>query len=198
MTRVLGLTGSAGMGKSAVAAMLRRMRVPVFDADAAVHALQGPAGALVPAIEALFPGTTGAHGVDRPALAGAVLHDRAALRRLERLVHPAVAAERRRFVRRHAARPLVVLDVPLLFEAGGWRGVDRIAVVSAAAWQQRARVMRRPGMTAARLARLRRLQWPDARNRARADFVIPTGGTFDRTRGAVRRMLACLRATARR
>ena len=186
------------MGKSTVAALFRKSGVPVFDADAAVHLLQGPGGALVPAIEALHPGTTGPLGVDRRALGAVVLHDRAALRRLERLVHPAVAREKRRFLRRHQGRPLVVLDVPLLFEAGGWREVDRIAVVSAAAWQQRRRLLRRPAMTPARLARLRALQLPDPAKRARADLVIPTGGTLGRTGAAVRRAIACFRAEARR
>jgi dephospho-CoA kinase len=198
MTLTLGLTGSAGMGKSTVAAMLRAQGVPVFDADAAVHRLQGPGGALVVRIEALHPGTTGPAGVNRQALGAAVLHDRAALRRLERLIHPAVADERRRFLRRHRAHPLVVFDIPLLFEAGGWRDVDRVAVVSAAAWQQRRRLLARPGMTGTKLARLRALQLPDAQKRARADVVIPTGGTKLRTRAAVTRLVACLRGRARR
>ena len=192
MTIVLGLTGSIGMGKSTVAAMFRTARVPVFDADAEVRVLQGPAGRLLGAIEALHPGTTNAAGVDRGRLAQAVLGDRAALARLERLIHPEVDRARRAFLRRHRARPLVVLDIPLLFEKGGWRRVDAIAVVSAAAWQQRRRVLARPGLSAARLARIRALQLPDAAKRARADFVIPTGGTIGRTRGAVRAIVACL------
>lgn len=192
MSLILGLTGSIGMGKSTVAAMFRRAGVPLFDADVEVRILQGPGGALLAAIEALHPGTTEAAGVDRGRLARAVLGDKAALARLERLVHPQVDRARRRFVRRHAARPLVVLDIPLLFEKGGWRRVDRIAVVSAAAWQQRRRVLARPGMSGARLARVRALQWPDAAKRRRADFVIPTGGTLAETRAAVRRIVACL------
>ena len=191
MTVVLGLTGSIGMGKSTVAAMFRKARIPVFDADAAVHRMQGPGGLLVAAIEALHPGVTGGAGVDRARLGQAVLGDRMALARLERLIHPQVERARRRFLRRHRARPLVVLDIPLLFEKGGWRRVDRIAVVAAAAWQQRRRVLARPGMTAARLARIRALQLPDAAKRARADFVIPTGGGFGATRAAVRRIIAC-------
>ncbi len=198
MTIVLGLTGSIGMGKSTVAATFRRMRVPVFDADAEVRRLQGPAGRLLGAIEALHPGTTGQAGVDRGRLAQAVLGDRAALARLERLIHPEVDRARRIFLRRHRARRLVVLDIPLLFEKGGWRRVDVIAVVSAAAWQQRRRVLARPGMSAARLARIRALQLPDAAKRARADYVILTGGTMARTRAAVRAIVACLMGTARR
>ncbi len=193
---VLGLTGSIGMGKSTVAAMFRAARVPVFDADAAVHALQGKGGGLLAAVEALFPGTTGALGVDRAALAGIVLRDKAALHRLERLVHPAVATMQRDFLRRHRAHRLVVLDIPLLFEKGGWRRVDAIAVVSAPAWMQRARVLARPGMTPGRLARIRALQVPDAEKRRRADHVIDTGTTRFQTAAAVRQLTACLRARA--
>ena len=193
MSFVLGLTGSIGMGKSTVAAMFRREGVPVFDADAEVHRLQGPGGALVAAIEALHPGTTNAAGVDRGRLGQAVLGDKAALRRLERLVHPAVARAQRRFLRRHRARPLVLLDIPLLFERGGWRRVDAVAVVSAPGWRQRARVLARPGMNMARLARVRALQIADAEKRRRADFVIPTGGSRDATRAAVRHIVACLK-----
>jgi dephospho-CoA kinase len=191
---VLGLTGSIGMGKSTVAAMFRAAGVPVFDADAAVHHLQGKDGRLVTAIEAAFPGTTGALGVDRAALGRTVLHDKAALRRLERLVHPAVVTMQRTFLRRHRGHRLVVLDIPLLFEKGGWRRVDRIAVVSAPAWVQRARVLARPGMTSARLARIRALQMSDAEKRRRADFVIENGGDLASTRAAVRQLIACLHA----
>lgn len=192
MSLILGLTGSIGMGKSIVAAMFRRAGVPLFDADGEVRLLQGPGGALLAGIEALHPGTTDAAGVDRGRLAQAVLGDRAALARLERLIHPRVDRARRHFLRRHAARPLVVLDIPLLFEKGGWRRVDRIAVVSAAAWQQRRRVLARPGMTGAKLARIRALQMSDAQKRRRADFVIPTGGSLSETRAAVCRIVACL------
>ena len=191
MTCVVGLTGSIGMGKSTVAAMFRKLGVPVFDADAAVRAMQRPGGTLLAAIEALYPGTTDAAGVDRGALGQRVFGDKAALAALERLIHPAVARARLGFLRRHASRPLLELDIPLLLEKGGWRRVDRIAVVSAAAWQQRTRVLARPGMDSARLARIRRLQMPDAAKRARADIVIPTGGSLDRTRAAVRRIVAC-------
>lgn len=194
MTLKLGLTGSIGMGKSTVAGMFADAGVPVFDADACVHALQGPGGALVAAIGARFPDTTGADGVDRTALGEAVLGDPAALAALEAIVHPAVAAARARFVADHADAALVVFDVPLLFETGGERGVDRVAVVSAPAATQRTRVLARPGMTGSRLAAILTRQMPDAEKRARADFVIPTGGTLDETRGAVRALIACLRA----
>ncbi|MCW3834887.1 dephospho-CoA kinase [Sphingomonas canadensis] len=188
----LGLTGSIGMGKSTVAAMFADAGVPVFDADAEVHRLQGPGGALVGRIEAAFPGTTGPGGVDRKRLGEAVLGDDAAIRRLESIVHPAVAEARAAFLAAHADAPLVLLDVPLLFEAGGWSQVDRIAVVSAAAEVQRARVMARPGMTAERFESILARQLPDAEKRARADFVIPTGGSLDETRAAVDAVIACL------
>jgi dephospho-CoA kinase len=198
MSFVLGLTGSIGMGKSTIAGMLRRLGIPVFDADAEVRRLQGPGGELIAAIESYHPGTTGPSGVDRVKLGQAVFGDRAALERLERLVHPAVARARSRFLRRHRARPLVVLDVPLLFEKKGWRRVDAILVVSAAAWQQRKRVLARPGMTAAKLARIRALQIPDAEKRRRADFVVSTGGTKQRSLAELRRIVACTGARARR
>lgn len=189
---VLGLTGSIGMGKSTVAAIFADAGVPVFDADAAVRRLQGPGGGLVAAIEAAFPDTTGPAGVNRTTLGEAVFGDAAALARLEAIVHPAVAEERAAFLATHAAAPLVVLDVPLLFEAGGWQAVDRIAVVSAPAEAQRARVLARPGMTEARFAAILAKQLPDAEKRARADFVIPTGGTLEATRAAVDHVIACL------
>jgi len=190
MSIVLGLTGSIGMGKSTVAAMFRKLGVPVFDADAEVRTMQGPGGLLLSAIETLHPGTTGAGGVDRAALGKAVLGDKKALRRLERLIHPEVEKKRQAFLRRHRAKPLVVVDVPLLFEKGGWRRVDLTAVVSAAAWKQSARVLARPGMSWSRLDQVRDLQLGDAAKRRRADFVIPTGGSLQETRNAVRRIIA--------
>jgi dephospho-CoA kinase len=192
----LGLTGSIGMGKSTVAAMFAGEGVPVFDADAAVHALQGPEGALVAAIEAEFPGTTGAEGVDRTALAERALGAPERLRRLEALVHPAVAREREAFLAAHADAPLVVLDIPLLFEAGGWSQVDRIAVVSAPADDQRERALARPGMTAEKLDRILARQMPDEEKRARADFVIATNRSLEETRASVRRIIACLTGAA--
>ncbi len=188
----LGLTGSIGMGKSTVAAMFEAEGVPVFDADAVVHALQGPGGALVAAIEAAFPGTTTESGVDRALLRDRVLGDDAALARLEGLVHPAVAHERERFLAANAAASLVLLDIPLLFEAGGWRNVDKIVVVSAPAEIQRERVLGRPGMTAERFEAILSRQLPDAEKRARADFVIPTGGPLTETRERVKSLIACL------
>lgn len=188
----LGLTGSIGMGKSTVAVMFAGRGVPVFDADAVVHRLQGPGGRLVAEIEAMFPDTTGPGGVDRTALGEAVLGDPAALARLEALVHPAVAAERAAFLAAHAGAPLVLLDVPLLFETGGDGAFDKIAVVSAPAAVQRDRVLARRGMTAGRFAAILARQMPDAEKRARADFVIDTGVPLDETRAQVDAVIACL------
>ena len=191
----LGLTGSIGMGKSTVAAMFAEEGVPVFDADAAVHRLQGPEGALVAQIEEHFPGTTGPNGVERGALAERVLGEPEALRRLEALVHPAVAREREAFLEQHAQAPLVVLDIPLLFEAGGWNRVDKIVVVSAPPEVQRERVLARPGMTPEKFEAILARQMPDAEKRARADYVIPTGGAFETTRAAVRAIVSGLSGT---
>jgi len=191
----LGLTGSIGMGKSTVAKMFADEGVQVFDADAAVHRLQGPEGALVAEIEAHFPGTTGPGGVNRGALGERVLGEPEALRQLEALVHPAVAREREAFLAAHADSPLVVLDIPLLFEAGGWRQVDRIAVVSAPEDVQRARVLARPGMSEEKYERILARQMPDPEKRSRADFVIPTDGPLEETRQAVRRIVAELAAS---
>jgi dephospho-CoA kinase len=195
---IIGLTGSIGMGKSTVAAMFTRAGIPLFDADRAVHQLQGPKGKLLRAIEARFPGTTGPAGVDRQKLGAAVFNNADALRALERIVHPAVARLRRDFLRRHRSRPIVVLDIPLLFEKKGWKSVDKILVVSAPAWKQRKRVLARPGMSYTKFARIRALQLPDAQKRKRADFVINTGTLPTETNAAVRQVIACLmRQTSR-
>ena len=194
MTVVLGLTGSIGMGKSTVARMFAEEGVPVFDADAIVHRLQKPEGALVDEIEAAFPGTTGAEGVNRGALAERVLGEPAQLQRLEALIHPAVAREREAFLARHAGAPLVVLDIPLLFEKGLAAIVDKVAVVSADAEVQRLRTLARPGMTPEKFLRILAYQLPDSEKRARADFVIPTDIAMDETRASVRRIVACLSA----
>ena len=185
---ILGLTGSIGMGKSAVAAMFQGLGVPVFDADAAVHQLQGPAGELLAAIEAEFPGTTGAGGVDRVRLGAEVFGKPEALARLEAIVHPAVAALRTAFLSRYAAAPLVVFDIPLLFEKGGSSQVDAVLVVSASAEAQRARVLARPGMSAEKFEKILALQMPDAEKRARADYVIDTGTSLAETRHAVQEL----------
>ncbi|KPF81556.1 dephospho-CoA kinase [Novosphingobium sp. AAP93] len=190
---ILGLTGSIGMGKSAVALMLRELGVPVFDADAAVHRLQGPNGTLLPAIEAAFPGTTGPHGVDRPALGAQVFGNPEALARLEAIVHPAVADERATFMLEHAGEAIVVFDIPLLFEKGHATGLDAVVVVSAPAEMQRTRVLARPGMTPEKFAHILALQVPDAEKRARADHVIDTGMTLAETREQVAALVSALR-----
>ncbi|MEO0030642.1 MAG: hypothetical protein RIS94_400 [Pseudomonadota bacterium] len=191
---ILGLTGSIGMGKSAVALMLREMGVPVFDADAAVHHLQGPGGELLSAIEAAFPGTTGPEGVKRQDLGKQVFGDPAALKRLEDIVHPAVARMREAFLIEHAREPLVVFDIPLLFEKGHNGTLDAVAVVSAPAAVQRSRVLARPGMTAEKFAQILALQVPDAEKRVRADHVIDTGVTLAETERAVQALVKTIRA----
>ena len=186
---ILGLTGSIGMGKSAVAAMFRGLGVPVFDADAAVHELQGPGGACIDPIERAFPGTTGPAGVDRQKLGAAVFGNPAALRQLELIVHPEVAELRRTFLADNAAAPLIVFDIPLLFEKTGNHGLDAVLVVSAPAAMQRERVFARPGMTPEKFEQILKLQIPDAEKRARADHVIDTGVSLAETRHAVQRLV---------
>lgn len=187
---VLGLTGSIGMGKSTAARMFADEGVPVHDSDEAVHRLY--AGAAAPLVEAAFPGTVVDGAVDRGRLAQKVLGDAAALKRLEAIVHPLVRADADAFVERHraAGAALVVLDIPLLFETGGRDRVDKIVVVSAPAAIQRERVLRRPGMSEEKLASILARQVPDEEKRRQADFVIDTGDGFDRTRAAVKKIVA--------
>ena len=191
---IVGLTGSIGMGKSTVAAMFEAAGVPVFDADAQVRAMQGPGGTLVAAIEAAFPGSTDAGGVSREKLGAQVFGNPEDLARLEAIVHPAVARSREAFLIEHAAAPLVVFDIPLLFEKGGTSAVDRVVVVSAPAEQQRARVLARPGMTEDKFAHILGLQTPDAEKRRRADHVIDTGTPLAATEDAVAALIDELRA----
>ncbi|HWL81714.1 MAG TPA: dephospho-CoA kinase [Roseomonas sp.] len=189
--KILGLTGGIGMGKSTAANTFRRLGVPVFDADAAVHRLQGRGGRAVAPIGAAFPGTVQDGMVDREALRRVVLGNPAALNRLEAIVHPLVRAEERRFLgrARRAGRRLVVLDIPLLFETGGEARCDAVVVVSAPPAVQRARVLGRRGMTPERLAAILARQTPDAEKRRRADFVIRTGLSRAHARRAIRRLL---------
>ena len=187
--RILGLTGSIGMGKSTVAEMFERAGVPVFDADAEVRRMQGPNGELIDAIEAEFPGSTGPEGVRREALGAQVFADPAALKRLEAIVHPAVGAKRQAFMIEHAGAPMVVFDIPLLFEGSGHSQVDAIIVVSAPAEVQRQRVLARPGMTPEKFAHILSLQVPDAEKRARADHIIDTGVTLAETEKQVRTLI---------
>lgn len=189
---ILGLTGSIGMGKSAVAAMFAAAGVPVFDADAEVRALQGPKGALLAPIEAAFPGSTADEGVLRDVLGAQVFDDPEALARLEAIVHPAVGEKRAHFLARHSDAPVVVFDIPLLFEKGGHAAVDRIVVVSAPPAVQRARVLARPGMTPEKFAAILALQTPDAEKRARADYVIDTGTSLEETELEVQALIAAL------
>jgi dephospho-CoA kinase len=186
---VLGLTGSLGMGKSATAKMFAEAGVPVHDADAAVHLLYE--GEATPLIEAAFPGTTAGGKVDRDKLAQLVLGDSAAIKKLESIVHPLVAAVREKFLEeaeRNGAK-VAVLDIPLLFETGGAKRCDAVVVVSAPAAVQHARVFERAGMTEQKFAAILAKQLPDVDKRARADFVVDTSRGFDAARAQVRDIL---------
>lgn len=193
---IIGLTGSIGMGKSTVAARFRALGVPVCDADAEVHKLYE--GAAVAPIEAAFPGTTAGGKVDRQKLAAALLDRPDQFRRLEAIVHPLVFATEREFLRDEAAKgaPMAVLEIPLLLETGGEKRVDVVVVCSAPPEAQRARVMQRPGMTAEKLEQLISRQMPDAEKRARADFVVDTGGTFAETDAQVDKIVESLKIRA--
>ncbi len=187
---VLGLTGSIGMGKSTTAGFFRAAGVPVFDADATVHQLY--AGRAAPLVEARFPGTLRDGAIDREALSRAVLADAAAMRDLEAIVHPLVRDERARFLSQAAAgdAPIVVLDIPLLFETGGEALVDVVVLVSAPEAVQKARVLARPGMTPERFAAILAKQMPDAEKRRRAATVIETGEGLASAERQVRALLA--------
>ena len=189
---VVGLTGSIGMGKSTVAAMFVDRGVPVFDADAVVHQLQGSGGSLVDAIESAFPGATNENGVDRVKLGTLVFGDSAKLKRLEAIVHPAVAHERVAFLAANANAPMVVFDIPLLLEKGRTPDIAAVVVVSAPADVQRDRVLARPGMTEAKFNHILSLQMPDAQKRGMADYVIDTGVSIAKTAAQVRKVIACL------
>jgi dephospho-CoA kinase len=190
---ILGLTGSIGMGKSTTAGMFRDEGVPVHDSDETVHRLySGPAAAL---IDEAFPGTAKDGAVDRDSLAKAVLGNPEALRRLEAIIHPLVRADADEFIERHRANgePLVLLDIPLLFETGGTDRVDRIVVVTASPEAQRERVLGRPGMTEEKFEALVAQQIPDAEKRRQADFVIDTDLGMEPARQAVRAIIDRLR-----
>ena len=193
---VLGLTGSAAMGKSTVSAMFAARGVAVFDADRAVHALYR--GAAAPAVEAAFPGTTADGVVDRDRLRARVLGDEPAMARLEAIVHPLVKREEERFLReaRAGGRQIALLDVPLLFETGAEGEVHALIVVSAPAEVQRARMLKRPGMTPERLEAMLGRQMPDTEKRRRAHFVIDTADTLDATRAQVDEILRAVAAMA--
>lgn len=189
---VLGLTGSIGMGKSTTAAMFAEAGIPVWDADAAVHALYAPGGAGTRAIGDLVPDAVTPQGVDRTVLRDHISRDPTLLSRVEAVVHPLVAADREAFLARHATRDIVLLDIPLLFEAGGAEAVDRIVVVTTDADEQRRRVLSRGNMDEATFERLLSRQLPDAQKRARADHVIRTDG-LAQTRKSVESLIEQLR-----
>ncbi|MBR0646787.1 dephospho-CoA kinase [Plastoroseomonas hellenica] len=194
--KVIGLTGGIGMGKSTAANTFRRLHVPVFDADAAVHALQGKGGRAVKPVAQAFPGTVRDGQVVREALRHAVIGNDAAMVRLERIMHPLVRDEERRFLaaaRRRGER-LVVLDIPLLYETRGEGRTDAVVVVSAPASMQRWRVLRRKGMTEARLAAILARQMPDAQKRRRADHVVYSGLSRHFAQAAIRRLVRSYRA----
>lgn len=195
---VIGLTGSIGMGKSTVGAMLRKLGVPLFDADAAVHELYAPGGEAVPMVGHAFPEAIVDGAVDRARLSKLVLGKPDAIKALETIVHPLVGRMRKRFLDAARARgePFVVLDIPLLFEGRGRESVDRVVVVSAPADAQRERVLARPGMSAEKFAAILAQQVPDAEKRAQADLVIDTGVSLAETEAQVRALVENLRREA--
>lgn len=186
---VLGLTGSIGMGKSTTAKLFAEAGVPVYDADAAVHMLYE--GEAVPAIEAAFPGTTANRKVDRNKLSARVMHDPAAIRRLEGIVHPMLGASRQEFLHdaERSGAPVAVVDVPLLFETGGEKRVDAVVVVTTTPEIQRARILARPNMTDEKLDAILARQMPDTEKRKRAHFVVDTSHGLGPVRARIRDIL---------
>ena len=193
--KLIGLTGSIGMGKSTTAGLFSDMGLPVYDADAAVHRLYAPGGAAVAPVAALFPEVVVEGGIDRRRLSARVLGDDAAMRALEAVVHPLVGGDRQAFFDQavKAGADLVILDVPLLFETGGARGLDAVVVVSAPAEMQKARVLARPDMDADKYAAILARQMPDADKRARADFVVDTSRGLEAARDQVASIVETLR-----
>ena len=187
---LLGLTGSIGMGKSTTAKLFAEAGAPVYDADAAVHRLYEAEA--VPAIEAAFPGTTAGGKVDRALLSARVLHDPAAMKQLEQIVHPMLGASRQKFLHdaEQSGAPVAVVDVPLLFETGGEKRVDAVVVVTTTPEIQRERILARDNMTAEKLNAILARQLPDAEKRNRADFVVDTSHGLDPVRAAIRDILA--------
>ena len=187
---VLGLTGSIGMGKSTTAKLFAEAGVPVYDADATVHKVYE--GEAVPAIDAAFPGTTSGGAVDRALLSAQVVHDPAAMKRLEQVVHPMLRAYHQKFLSdaEQSGAPVAVVDVPLLFETGGEKRVDAVVVVSAPAEMQRARVLARENMTQEKLDAILARQTTDAEKRRRADFVVDTSSGIEPVRARIRDILA--------
>ena len=187
---VLGLTGSIGMGKSTTAKLFEEAGVPVYDADASVHKLYE--GEAVPFIEAAFPGTTAGGKVDRARLSERVVHDPAAMKKLEQIVHPMLSAGRQKFFAdaERSGVPVVVVDVPLLFKTGGEKRVDAVVVVTTSPELQRERVLARGTMDAAKLDSIIARQMPDAEKRRRADFVVDTSHGLDPVRAQIGDILA--------
>jgi dephospho-CoA kinase len=186
---ILGLTGSIGMGKSTTAKLFAEAGVPVYDADATVHKLYE--GEAVPAIEAAFPGTTADGKVDRARLSARVVHDPAAMKQLEQIVHPMLGASRRKFFgdAEQSGAPVAVVDVPLLFETGGEKRVDAVVVVTTSPENQRERILARGTMTNEALDSILARQLPDAEKRQRADFVVDTSHGLDPVRAQIRDIL---------
>jgi dephospho-CoA kinase len=191
MTVKLGLTGSIGMGKSTTAAMFRAAKVPVWDADESVHRLYAPGGAAVAPVAAAIPEAVIDGAVSRTRLKQAITANPALLDQLEAIVHPLVARDRAQFLERHATEPLVLLDIPLLFETGAQDWLDAVLVVTTDPETQKARVMVRPGMTEGLFAQISARQMPDAEKRARADHLIETR-TLDQTRTEVAHLIDAL------
>ncbi len=191
----LGLTGSIGMGKSATAAMFMAEGCPVYDADAEVHRIYARGGAAVEPVEAAFPGVVRDGAIDRARLSERVLNDAEAFQRLNGIVWPLLGAARREFFRQADAdqAPIVVLDIPLLFETGGERNMDAVVVVSAPAEMQRQRVLAREGMSEAKLDAILARQMADAEKRARAHFIVDTSRGFEAARDQVREIVAALK-----
>ncbi|MBN8970813.1 MAG: dephospho-CoA kinase [Rhizobiales bacterium] len=187
--RILGLTGSIGMGKSTTAKMFEEAGVPVYDADATVHRLYE--GEAVAAIEAAFPGTTVNGRVDRTLLSPRVVHDADAMKRLESIVHPMLRAHHQKFLddAEKSGAPVAVVDVPLLYETGGESRVDAVVVVTTAPEVQRERILAREGMTPEKLDAILAKQLPDAEKRKRADFVVDTSHGLDPVRIRIREIL---------
>jgi dephospho-CoA kinase len=186
---VLGLTGSIGMGKSTTAKLFAEAGVPVYDADATVHKIYE--GEAAPAIEAAFPGTTMDGRVDRTKLSAQVVHDPAAMKRLEQVVHPMLSAYHRKFLAdaESAGAPVAVVDVPLLYETGGEKRVDAVVVVTTNPELQRKRILARDNMTTEKLDAILARQLPDAQKRQRADFVVDTSDGLDPVRARIREIL---------
>ena len=188
----IALTGSIGMGKSTVARMFKSAGVPVFDADAEVRRLQGPGGALVERIGERFPGTVHSGLLDRDRLAELVLENPRRLADLESIVHPAVRDARQAFIDKHRDAPALIFEIPLLFETNGEDEFDKVIVVSAPAKIQLARVLQRPGMSKDKFDSIVARQLPDEEKRAKADYVVDTGGDLSTTEAQVAHILACL------